>query len=146
MKKVLVIVVLFVGCSAMAQKKRPHHPRKQLLESLDAEQIATLRTKKMTLALDLNQEQFEEVLQLNIAEVAFHKEKRETRKAAKDDAKPSSAVDRFNMANARLDRQIAMQQQLKDILTNDQYALWKELKLQRHTHGKKRFNAQRNRG
>lgn len=146
MKKVIVIVVLFIGFSAMAQKQRPHQPRKQRLESLDAEQIATLRTKKMTLALDLNQEQFAEVLQLHIAEVEFHKEKREARKAAKDDAKPSSASERFNMANARLDRQIAMQQQLKDILTTDQYVLWKELKLQRHTHGKKRSNARRNRG
>ena len=146
MKKVLVIVAVFVGFSAMAQRERPQNPKKQLLESLDAEQLATLRTKKMTLALDLNQEQFEEVLQLNIAEIEFHKEKREVRKAAKDDNKPSSAEERFNMANARLDRQIAMQQQLKDILTDDQYALWKELKLQRHANGKKRFNARRNRG
>ena len=146
MKKVLFIVVALVGFSAMAQKERQHQPRKHLLESLDAEQIATLRTKKMTLALDLDQEQFEEVLQLNIAEVEFHKEKREARKAPKEDTKPSSATERFNMANARLDRQIAMQQQLKDILTDDQYALWKELKLQRHANGKKRFNARRNRG
>ena len=146
MKKVLVILIVFVGFSAMAQKKRPHQPRKQLLESLDAEQIATLRTKKMTLALDLNQEQFEEVLQLNIAEATFHKEKRETRKATADDSKPSTASERFNMANARLNRQIAMQQQLKDILTDDQYTLWKELKLQRHANGKKRFNVRRNRG
>jgi len=137
---------LVIGFCGIAQKQGQHHSKNHRLKDLNAEQIATLRTKKMTLALDLTPKQFEAVMQLNIENATFHKEKMAARSTDKGTGEKPLATARYDMANARLDRQIAEQQQLKGILTDVQYALWKELKLERHAHGKKRFNERKKRG
>ncbi len=52
MKKVILLVALMVGFTAMAQKGERGH--KGDFKNMSAEQMATLQTKKMTLGLRFN--------------------------------------------------------------------------------------------
>ena len=73
MKKLLVLSLLFfVSFNSFSQN------RKQLgnkLKSFSAEQIATLQTKKMTLSLDLNLKQQNEIFNVFLEEIKFKKKK-----------------------------------------------------------------------
>ncbi len=146
MKKVICIVALFVGFLGMAQEGKQHHQKERLLKELSVEQLATLRTKKMALALDLDQQQFDQVMQMQVENVAFHKAKAAERAENKEDQKRPTAQERYQRVNERLDRQLAQEQQLKELLTQEQYALWKQMKIEKHAHGKKRVKNKKRRG
>ena len=45
----------------------------------------------------------------------------------------------FEMQNARLDRQIALQEKMKDILDDKQYETWKKFTHHKKMHGSKRM-------
>ncbi len=146
MKKVVSIVVLFVGFLGMAQEKRSHLPKEPLLKELSVEQLATLRTKKIALALDLDQDQFDKVMQIQVENAAFYKAIAAARAENREDQKRPTAEERFQMKNERLDRQLAQEQQLKELLTKEQYALWKQMKIEKHAQGKQRAKRKKRRG
>ena len=67
MKTLLTVLVVCLGFSAMAQP--PHHDKKskyrsEKMKDLSAEQRAALMTKKMTLDLDLNETQQNQIYAL----------------------------------------------------------------------------------
>ena len=147
MKKVVVAMALLMGLTVFAQK-REHSTKKDYRQDLTAAQLATLKTKKMTLALDLTKTQQQQIMELNLAEAEFRKQKMEERKAQKESGelqKPSND-ERFANENARLDRQIAQQEKIKQILNEDQYQLWKKYSMGRHAYGKKRMRKEGRRG
>ena len=94
--------------------------------SLSPEQRATLKSKEMALHLDLNQNQQQELAKLFAAEFTEVRKLREARKEM-----DNSEIDRFELRNAQLDRQLAFKAELKEILSDEQYALW-----QKHQHRK----------
>ena len=135
--KMLVAVALFVGATAIAQNDGRRDHRGEFRQDLTVEQLATIKTKKMTLALDLNKKQQEAIFEFNVANAEFRKEKMEERKARKEAGERSrpTTEERYSMENARLDRMIAQQQELKKILTDEQFEQWKKIqtyKLARH--------------
>lgn len=123
MKKLMLIAIAFLTLNATAQDKKN---RKGQFKDLSAEEVATLKTKKLTLELDLNESQQASVKTLILKE-AEHREslkaKREDKKKDEDSQKPTKE-ERFAMANDRLDRQIEMKKQMKSILNADQYEKW----------------------
>ena len=138
MKKIILALALVMGFSGIAQQNR-HHSKKQVLKELSAEQVATLHTKKMTLALDLDESQQQQLFDINVAEAEYRKSKMAARE--KRDGK-SSADELFELQNERLDRQIAHQQQLKEILTDEQFQVWKKLNLHRKMKTKRSMKRQ----
>ena len=147
-KKTALAIALLAGTIAFAQQRGPRGDRGQYHKDLSVEQIATLKTKKMTLALDLNDKQQKEIFEFNVANVSFMKEKMEERKATKEQGerqRPTSE-ERYEMENARLDRMIAQQDALKKILTDEQFDQWKELQLKRHAHQVKNRHKEGRRG
>ena len=94
------------------------------------EQMATLQTKRMTLALDLSKDQQIEIEKFNLENAKRRAAKMEEYKAKKEsgEVKQLSSEERFTMANARLDQQIASQKQLKKILSDEQFEKWQNLK------------------
>ncbi len=152
MKKLAVMAAILVSTIAMAQdgpqrrgEMRPEH-RRELMEDLTPKQMAELKTKHMTLALDLSEKQAKEVLKLNTEMATKRKAHFEEMKAKKDESneRPKlSAEERFQMEEARLDAQIAEMRQMKTILTDTQYATWKEMRAEhkedRLAKGRKRF-------
>ena len=138
MKKVNIVLTLALLLSTLAiaqrEGRRGHHGGYH--NDLTVEQLATLKTKKMTLALDLSEKQQQQIMELNLANTEFKKSKMEERKVKKEsgEAKKPSAQERYAKENERLDRMIAQQEKLKKILSDEQYKVWKTMQVHRHAH------------
>ena len=133
MKKIIVIAIALISMQGIAQQQgnnRANNPeRGQKMNSLTAEEMAELQTKKMTLNLDLNASQQKEVYKLNLENAKQRKTMMETYQANKGSGTMGqpSKENRLKMANTRLDNQIAMKGKMKSILNADQYIKWEKL-------------------
>ncbi|SIT12961.1 hypothetical protein SAMN05421766_11226 [Zobellia uliginosa] len=137
MKKIIVALVCMIGLTAMAQREKGHN--RDQMKDLTAEQIATLHTKKMTLALDLTSAQQEKIKAIHLEEAKARKAKHEERKAKKEEGerKRPTSEERFAMENAKLDKMIALKAEMKDILSAEQYEKWKKMQQHRKKKGSK---------
>ena len=132
MKYTLKILVLLFSLSVFAQQpprqmdsergKRPNN-RMQAKKALTPEQEATLWTKKMTLELDLNKNQQDQMYALILGKTKKIKSRMEN----KPKERPSKE-EIYNMHISRLDEAIAMKESLKKILNDDQFAKWELMK------------------
>lgn len=129
MKKVVFVLIVLLAFNAKAQRGE-HHKK----NDLTPEQIATMRTKQMTLALDLSEAQQNDVLVLNAKNAEkFSKPKGERKELTKEE--------RFEMKNNMLDTQIANQRAMKNILNEAQYMYWKKIQKSRINKMRKRKDA-----
>ncbi|MFS4454973.1 hypothetical protein [Maribacter sp. 2304DJ31-5] len=138
MKKTVVVSIMFIGLFMTAQE---HHRKegRRAMPDLSPEQIANLKTKKMTLALDLTKNQQVKIKSLLTAKAEERKAKMEAQKERKENremGKPSPE-ERYAMANARLDLQIAHKKEVKAILDEVQYAKWEKMREKRRHHMKR---------
>lgn len=144
MKKVLMIVLFVVGATLQAQppgKGREAH-RKNMhdkMEQLSPQQKAELKTKEMTLNLDLTEAQQTEILKLNL-EMAT---KREQNKPKMKEKGEISANEMYARLSKRLDEKIATKKRLKSILTKEQFekfekSQFRKGKERRHRLGRKK--------
>ena len=140
MKKVVILAMLLVGISAMAQPSQREHRNR--MQDLTPDQIATLQTKKATLALDLTAAQQTKMKALYVEKATIRKAKMEDRKKHKesDESKQLSSEERYAMANERLDQQIAHKAAVKKILSEEQYQKWQKMQ---HAKSKKGKNEHR---
>ena len=128
MKKVIAVLVLFVGLNTMAQKRENR--------DLNPEQIATLTTKKMTLDLDLNESQQSKIYELQLENAKSRMTKMEAHKKAKENSermKKLSSEERFAKKTEMLDHQIAQKKKMKAILNADQFEKWEKMNHNRKT-------------
>lgn len=143
MKKLILIALAFIALQATAQQKQGHNSKErgQKMMNLSAEETATLKTKKMTLFLDLSKSQQDEIQKINLENATQRKAMLEERKAKKESGKLKKPTDeeRFKMENAKLDHKIAMKAKMKNILNEEQYGEWKKAQMKM---GKK--NSKRN--
>lgn len=148
MKQLSVLLVAFVTLNASAQEPPKIKRHKGTRGDMSVAQLAILHTKKLTLALDLTEDQQKEIVKISMEEVRSKKAKRAEMEAKKDgrEWKRPTTDEQFEMENAFLNRQIAHHQQMKEILTDDQYQLWKKLKLQKAMNGQKRMQEKDRRG
>ncbi len=124
MKKVITLALMALfTLSVAAQDGRKKQQKKA---EFTVDQIATIKTKKMTLLLDLNSQQQQQILAINKQKVAEHKAKKAERKKLKEsDQKPTNAQ-LFERKNKQLDAMIAHKAEMKQILTAEQYETWIE--------------------
>ena len=139
MKKLFIVALAVVGMTSFAQQRNVT-AEKSKMEQMTSEQRNQLQLKKMTLELDLNAAQQNEMRTI-IAEQSI---KREARMAAgqetQDSAKKQLTADeRFTNKNQMLDEQIVMKERMKKILSADQYKKWEDIKGKRHHGIKKRM-------
>ena len=137
MKYILKILVLLFSLSVFAQQpprgmdsergKRPNN-RMQAMKALTPEQEATLWTKKMTLELDLNQNQQDQMYALILEKT----KKIKLRMENKPEERPSKE-EVYNMHISRLDEAIAMKESLKKILNDYQFAQWELIKNKKYS-------------
>lgn len=148
MKNLAVALVLMTTTMGIAQRGGHENHRKQIKADLTAEQMATLQSKKMALALDLTEEQFVQVKAINLENAKLKKQKMAERKVLKEEGsfKKPTADEVFERQNAMLDQKLAVQAQMKDILSEEQYAQWKKIHLMRHMQGKKKMQKDGRRG
>ncbi len=135
MKKLVSIALMALfTIGVFAQDGR----KKQRKQEFTVDQIATLKTKKMTLLLDLNSQQQEQILEINKQKAAEHKTKKAARKALKErDTKPTSE-ELFNMKNDQLDNMIAHKAAMKKVLTAEQFETWQQARKKKGKRLKKR--------
>jgi len=135
MKKLtsIALIALFT-ISSFAQTPE----RKQQRPDFTVDQLAELQTKKMTLHLDLTEQQQQEVLAINKREVADRKQKMEARKAARQGDKKPTSDEIFNRKSAQLDRMIAHKAELKKVLTKEQFETWEKSRKRKERQLKKK--------
>lgn len=98
------------------------------MKDLSPDQVASLQTKKMTLALDLNESQQAKVKTILTKDATARKAKMEERKASKDEGKKiMTSEEKYAKQNERLDHQISRKKEMKSILTADQFEKWEKM-------------------
>ena len=150
MKRIAVVMVMLISIGMTAQRNDGQRMRKGPNMDMSVEEMATLRTKRMTLALDLTEAQQDKIYDIQLENAKFRKEKWDEIKALKDSGewKRPTSEERYEMENARLDRQIAMQEKMRNILDENQYETWKKFSNSRKSkhHGKKKMQERGRRG
>tara|TARA_R110002012_G_scaffold322109_1_gene556004 strand:- start:27118 stop:27546 length:429 start_codon:yes stop_codon:yes gene_type:complete len=124
MKTLVLILTALVSLNGFAQKRGG--------EKLSPEQMASLSTKKMTLALDLNESQQAKVYALSLENASKRQAKQSELKAlrASADRKRPSRDEQFAMRSEMLDHQIAQKAKMEAILNKDQFTKWEKMQQQ----------------
>lgn len=149
MKRILLIAIAFFTLNATAQqqksqqkqgdrKERPQRMNK--FKDFTPEEMAELKTKKMTLDFDLTDAQKKDIYTLNLKEAQDRKQMMEERKNSqgenegrgKGQENMRSKEERFNMANDKLDKQIAHKKEMQRILNKDQFEKWEKVNKSRN--------------
>ncbi|MCK0191603.1 hypothetical protein [Arenibacter sp. F20364] len=148
MKKIVVLIVLMAGITAIAQKPEHERPHRGDMSDMTPEQMATLQTKQMTLALDLTDAQQKQIQSLNLENAMARSEKMKEMKAKKEsgEAKKLTSEERYALKTARLDHQIAQKEKMKKILNTEQYEKWEAMKKDRKGHRRGRGHKERANG
>ncbi|AOW21687.1 hypothetical protein [Urechidicola croceus] len=130
MKKLAFVLVVLFAINTQAQQRMD---RQQRVKDLTPEQFATLQTKKMTLDLDLSEDQQKKVQKLN-QEIAEN-----LKKARENRDEDLTQDERFEIKNKMLDKQIAHQKEMKKILNEEQFEKWQKIrKHKKHAFKQKR--------
>ncbi|WP_178985790.1 hypothetical protein [Winogradskyella helgolandensis] len=145
MKKLLVIALALFTINGMAQKKERTSDRKDRSESrmqMTPNDIADLKSKKLTLKLDLTVAQQKDVHALILKEAKANEGLRKNRTVVEGEKKEKpSQEEMIKMQNTRLDQQIEMKREMKSILNAEQYAKFEKMKPREH---KKRGDRNKN--
>ena len=118
MKKFIILFALTFPLLASAQ--RPDYMENQ--ERLSAEQRATLHAKKLQLALELSETQTQRLVEI------FKKNQSQNHPRKKEER---SSETRYKMQLDQLDRQIAIQKEVKTVLNEEQFIAWKKIRQSR---------------
>ncbi|WP_299763021.1 hypothetical protein [uncultured Dokdonia sp.] len=136
MKHILTMVVLCMTITVSAQRGRDGG-RMQL----SAEQQATIQTKKMTLALDLNDQQASKIYTIQLEQAKKRKAFMAERK--KEGRPELTKEQRFELETKKLDNRIAIQKEMKAVLTADQFEQWRKMAHKKKQKRKKKHHRRR---
>lgn len=140
MKKVFIFIMI-VSCSysfAQREHHRSHHQKnkKEFFESLSAEELATLKTKKMTLDLDLSENQQNQVYEITLKSVTDKRAKRAER--GNENSEKPSEDEKYAKIIERIDDQIAHKNEMKNILNDEQFVKWERHAKRKHAKKRKK--------
>ena len=136
MKKLVVALLFIVGITAMAQEKEMKRPNGDKFASLTPEQKVEFQVKKMSKELNLNENQVKEMKALVTKEV-------EKREAIKAEMKALQAKQRIEM-KAKMDEEYAsMSNEMRKILTSEQYTKWEKIFEERREKMKEKMKEKR---
>ncbi|MEJ1224102.1 hypothetical protein [Sediminicola sp. 1XM1-17] len=139
MKKVILVGLLMIGFIGLAQNERREHRQRENLKDLSPEQMATLQTKRMTLALDLTATQQKQMQDFNLEEATSRMARMNEMKVKRESGevtKPTSE-ERYAMHTARLDQRIAQKSQMKQLLSKEQFEKWEKMQQRKGHHQRK---------
>lgn len=125
MKKWILTCLLLAGLSVTAQHTPRQGQGRRQMQEFSADQMATLQSKKMMLALDLSSNQQQELETLLSKRIGQRHQMRQARQ--QDSAAMADPQKRYQFMNQRLDSEIAFRQELKKILSEPQYEQWRQM-------------------
>ncbi|WP_296312175.1 hypothetical protein [Winogradskyella sp. UBA3174] len=146
MKKLLIIALAFFTLNGVAQGERTGNKNqkemRQLMKYMSPEDVANLKSKKLTLKLDLDIDQQKQVHNLILEEARSKQKMRKNRETKKSENIKPTKDELVAFQNNRLDKKIELKRKMKTILTADQYAKFEKMKprnnKKRANHGNKR--------
>ena len=150
MKKILLLSTLFISSFVVAQKnvnaKKNHSKKNQMqtIKEFTPEQMATLKTKKMTLALDLTEDQQKKMYDYNLENTHAINTYKENNKKQKESNVKLTSDQKYEKMNATLDKKIEMKTKIKSILNEEQYQKWENAQKERTHKNKKYFSKKGN--
>ena len=119
---IIVLVLLFtITINAQERKQRVEGQ-----EKFTSEQMATLKAKKMTLQLDLNESQQKAIYKMVLKNAGEHQKSRAEAKQRKKTGEKPSSDDRFERMNQHLDKQIEHKAAMRKILSEEQFKKWEK--------------------
>lgn len=137
MKRAMLIFMTF--CTLVLSAQEMNTEKRKSKTDFNPEQRAELRSKQMTLELDLSESQQAQVKQL------FLKSKKNRTSADKKNS-PKTSSEKFQAKSERLDNRIAFKKELKNILNDEQFEKWENSRKSDKRHNKrKKFKNRRNR-
>ena len=139
MKKLMILAVTLLTFQVtMAQEGNQEMKRQKQsrMQDMTPEEAANLKSKRMTLNLDLSDKQQKQVYELFLKN---EQERQQLRKAHRNQSEKPTKEQKLQWENARLDKQIEMKKKMKDILNEEQYAKWeKNMESRRNNFEKKK--------
>ena len=123
MKKLIVIALLIIGTTIVAQERNKRHQGDKM-EQFTPEQQSQLMLKKITLELDLNEAQQKEmsaIISDKIAKKEAHKAQMEVRNGK--GVRPTND-ERFALKMKMMDEQITSKKRMEKILNAKQFEKW----------------------
>lgn len=124
MKKLALTTLLLLSVIVLSAQR---HDRPNSMKELSPEQAATLDTKRMTLALDLDESQQKTLKPILLEQAALRTSKMEERRTKRASGTPATKEERFTMQNERLDHMIAHKAKIKKLLTAEQFTKWEKM-------------------
>ncbi|EAS20036.1 hypothetical protein BBFL7_02436 [Flavobacteria bacterium BBFL7] len=137
MKKIIVLLALMAMTVGQAQDGRKEK-RGERMKDVTPQEMATVQSKKLTLALDLSDQQEKDVYQVLFKQA----EKRKANKISREDREKLTDDQKKEARLKMLDEKIAVKRKMKNILNEEQYTKWEKMMKQR---GKKRGKGDKNR-
>lgn len=146
MKKIFIFLLAFSALQVNAQERQKELKRERVhkIQEFSPEEAATLKTKKMTLELDLTEVQQKEIYKINLEEAQERQKMVDARRKMRSENNSMERADeqKFNKLNENLDRKIEHKQRMKSILNAEQYEKWtknRERWQQKSVHKKRRM-------
>ncbi len=124
----ILVITLFVTFTINAQENEKDNQKRS---DFTPEQTATLKSKKMAIALDLNEKQQEQIFNLMKKQGEEKKAKMEEMRARREAGERPTEEERFKMENEKLDKMSANRKEMKKILNEDQFAKWEKIAMKR---------------
>ena len=152
MKNLLLMLVILISLPNVITAQNTQRQNQSVngrgMADYTPEEAATLQTKRMILLLHLTEKQQAQVQKLFLENATQRQAMREANQAKRQTGqgnKPSKE-ERFAMQNKKLDHQIAMKAKMKDILTEEQFAKWEQVQMQRKSDFNRNQVNRKNRG
>lgn len=134
----MLFIALLVVSSVLVAQPRPGKERnkKDQMENLTPEQRSELRTKKMTLLLNLTDSQQKTAQNILLEEEL----QREGFKKDRKNRESLSDEDKFKQMSARLDSQIEIKRKWQALLSEEQFERFEKSRMQKHRKHKERHS------
>lgn len=142
MKKLIVLALLLVGTTIIAQERIRKHQVNEM-EQFTPQQKSQLMLKKMTLELDLNDGQQKEMNSIISDKIATMESHKAEMKVMKEKGVRPTKDERFAMQMKMLDEQIATKKRMEKILNAKQFDKWISLKEKHQENRKGKFQGKR---
>lgn len=138
MKKLIVVAILAVSLSGIAQEREQHNRREKV--ELSSEQKTELQVKKLTLELDLNAKQQKEISEIMKKQQVKRVAMRTEMKAKREEIKKRNADEKFATINKNLDDRIALKSEMRKVLTPEQAEKWEKMSVRKMEGKRKRMH------
>lgn len=134
MKKLIVVAILAMSISGIAQEKK--NRMKSERTEFTAQQQNELQVKKLTLELDLSAKQQKDIAEIVGKQQIKREALRTELKNKRADNKKLTADEKFVLKSQLLDEKIAYKSEMKKVLTAEQLEKWE--KTQKHLMNKRK--------